>query len=180
MISAPLFPQSTTHGAFGALEMKTLSYKGQNVFFAGGRFGWVINKNYVIGAGYYTILNSLDVKSKEYPDEEFDNLNYGGLELEYYYLNSGNIHASFSTLLGGGGVTVLLPVESPAKQIRMTLNLLVYEPRLSFEYTLAPWLNASFGVSYRFVTNLTGIYGIYNSDFSGPTGSISLRFGDYR
>jgi hypothetical protein len=73
-----------------------------------------------------------------------------------------------------------LPVDAPAKKVRMTLNLLVYEPRLCFEYSIAPGLNASLGISYRFVTNLTGIYGIYNNDFSGPTGSVSIRFGDYR
>ncbi len=179
-LSAPLFSQNVSHGTFGALEMKSLSYKKQNAFFVGGRFGWVINKKYVIGAGYYSLINSLDVKSNEYPGEEFDNLNYGGLELEYYYFNSNKIHASASLLLGGGGVTIYLPAETSAKKIKMTLNLLVYEPRLCFEYSIAPWLNASFGISYRLVTNLDGIYGIYNKDFSGPTGSVSIRFGDYR
>ena len=172
--------QETTHGAFGALEMKTLSYKNQNELFLGGRFGWVINKKFVVGGGYYSLINSLDINTAEYNNQEFHTLNYGGLELEYYLLSSGKLRPSISVLCGGGGVTLLIPSGVQDKKIRTTLNLNVYEPRLNFEYSLYNWLNIAAGVSYRFVTNLDGLYGIYNKDLSGVNGSLSFRFGDYR
>jgi hypothetical protein len=160
--------------------MKTLSFKDQNALFIGGRFGWVIDKNYVVGAGYYTLANTLDIKNPAIPGEGFSNLNYGGLEFEYYYFNSAPYHLSVSMLLGGGGVTVLVPFDNTGRKNTMTLNLLVYEPRICFEYSPLNWLNISTGVSYRVVTNLSGIYGVENKDLTGVTGSLSFRFGDYR
>lgn len=180
MLINTAYSQNTSHGAFGALEFKSLGYKNQAAVFTGGRFGWVINNKYIIGAGYYSLATSLKLNYESAPKAAFDNFNYGGLEFEYTFLDLKPCYASFALLLGGGGITIFMPNVSPGNDIRTTLNLLVYEPRICFEYSIFNWLNTSIGFSYRFVANLDGAYGIMNNDVSGFTGSISFRFGDYR
>jgi len=174
------FPQETTDGAFGALEFKSMTFKSHEKLLTGGRFGWVINKTFSIGGGYYVMSSDVNIDDKEAAGADVNNLNYGGLEFEYYYLNKSPFHSSVSLLLGGGGIAVEIPSEGRATPIKTTLNLLIYEPKVSAEYTVVKWFNVSAGISYRFVTNLKGELGINNKDLSGLSGCISFRFGDYR
>ncbi len=179
LLCSEAFAQEFTHGAFGAIEIKNLSYKGETPALVGGRFGWVLDNTFVVGVGYYALTSHLKLDPSEAPDAEFNNMNYGGLDFEYLF-NKDNFTASVSMLLGGGGISLFVPSDFPGKKTSASLDLLVYEPGINCGYTVQKWFIIFAGVSYREFTNLHGLYGISNKNLSGFSGSLSFRFGDFK
>jgi hypothetical protein len=175
----PLTPaQTCDNGAFGAPVLKFTKIAGNTGIIVGGRAGWIINKRFVIGAGYYTLANEVSSDYMVPPDNKrlLLDLNYGGLEFEYLILYESTYNLSLSMLFGSGGLNFYLKDENKKFSNR---NLLVWEPNISFEVKINEWLHADAGMSYRMISSYTDVYNISRNDLQGITGILTLKLGGY-
>lgn len=175
----PLSPaQTCDNGAFAAPVLKLTKIAGNTGLIVGGRAGWIINKRFVIGAGYYTLANEVNSNYVVLPDNKnlLIDLNYGGLEFEYLILYESTYNLSLSMLFGSGGLSFHLKDENKKFSDR---NLLVWAPQISFEVKFNEWLHADVGISYRLISSYTDVYNISRNDLQGITGILSLKLGGY-
>lgn len=176
--SVSAFAQSTENGAFAGPIFEYTKLAGQSALIVGGKGGWIINKRIVLGAGYYALTSNV---SSDYIDEENDqnlllDFNYGGLEFEYLVLYESRYNLTINMLMAGGGLNFYLNNSSKRFSGR---NLLLWEPRLNFELELYKWLHVDTGISYRFISSYTELYGITQKDLQGVNILLTLKFGEY-
>jgi hypothetical protein len=98
---------------------------------------------------------------------------YGGLFLGYRFLADKVFHPTVSAVMGMGSITSIegfFPDD----------HIYVLAPIIELEINFTRFLKVSFGGSYRFVGGISdeGAGSDYsNTDFSGPAGILSFRFG---
>lgn len=178
LLSVSAFAQSSGDGAFAGPVFEYTKLAGRPALIAGGKAGWIINKRIVLGAGYYALTSNV---SSDYIDEENDqnlllDFNYGGLEFEYLVLYESTYNLTINMLMAGGGLNFYLNNSSKRFSGR---NLLLWEPRLNFELELYKWLHVDTGISYRFISSYTELYGITQKDLQGINILLTLKFGEY-
>lgn len=169
------------NGAFGAPVLKYTSLVGQSALLAGGRFGWIINKSFVLGGGIYSVIsrvkaNSIDPVSGQ---EFVIALNYGGLEFEYVMLSGLPVHASFDMLFAGGGLAMNVPNKNVPHTSFYGQDLLVWEPGVNMEIKIIDWLHFDAGISYRIISSFNNFNNISKDDLQGLNGVITFKFGNY-
>ena len=178
LFSAAVPAQSCESGAFGAPVFKYTRVAGKPALVMGIKGGWIINKRFVLGAGYYVLSSNV---SSDYTDNEYNqnlmtDLNYGGLDFEYLLLYDSNYNLTINMLLAGGGLSFYLNDISKKFSYR---NLLVWEPQINFEIELYKWLHADAGVSYRLVSSYVDVYNFSRNDLQGLNVILTLKLGKY-
>lgn len=178
LLTASASAQNFESGAFIAPVFKYTRLINQSAFVTGIKAGWIINKKFVLGAGYY--VSTSNVKTP-YVDEQNNqnvmmNFNYGGLEFEYLLLNDGRFNLSLDMLLAGGGEEFYIRDKSKNYG---SANLLVWEPQLNLEIKLYSWLHADAGVSYRKVSNNYVLYNVSKNDLQGLNILLTFKIGKY-
>jgi hypothetical protein len=170
------------NGAFGATSIKVTKMLGQSAAILGGRFGWVLDDQFVLGGGVYALAggvnaNFIDPVSGE---EVRMNFNYGGLQLEYIFLAQDVVHASIDVLISGAGTYYSVPDQSKPHTSYFTQSFTIYEPEINLEFTLLNWLHLDASGSYRFVTGFDNNFeNITANDIQGFSGILTFRFGSY-
>ena len=176
------FAQKNIYGTFGAPEIKFTKLLDQNAAILGGRWGWVINKQFVLGAGVYALVggvntNVIDPISNE---QVAVNFNYGGLELEYILLAEKVVHGSIDLLIAGAGTYFSVPDQSKPHTSYYTQSFTLYEPQLNLEFNIFKWLHLTSGVSYRIITGFENyLPGITALNLEGLSGTLTFKFGSY-
>ncbi len=176
-----MFPQNK-YSAFGAPVIKYTSFSNQDALIIGGKFGFVINDNIVLGGGFYGLISNVHTDYIDFPSGQniIMNLNYGGLELEYIFLPASLIHFSMEILLAGGGLYFAVPDNSDPHDNYAKLNLLLYEPSFNIGYNALNWLRIDLNVSYRLITSYDIIsYGVNKKDINGLSIGLILKLGNY-
>ena len=178
-----VFPQeggtrdSIVVGGFGAPVVKFSQINGDPASFLGGRIGVILNHNFMIGIGGYTLLNG--ISSDEVMDGvRYDiNMSYGGIEIEYVYKQDEGIHYTAMLLLGGGSVSY--KDDPPAGEYNYSDDqFFVAEPGINIEFALSKFLRLDAGGSYRLVSKV--FFGDLSSrELSGFAGNITLKFGSF-
>lgn len=178
LYSSSAAAQSCENGAFAAPVLKYTSIAGQTGIIAGGRAGWIINKQIVLGAGYYTLANDVSSNYLVQPgnNDLLLDLTYGGLEFEYLILHESSYNMSLSILLGSGGLRFYL---SDGNTKFSKTNLLIWEPQVSFEVRLNDWIHADAGISYRMISSYIDVYDVSRNDLTGLTGTLTFKLGAY-
>ncbi len=179
--STTMFPQNK-YSAFGAPAIKITSLSGHTALVIGGKFGFVINENIVIGGGFYGLISNVHTDYIDIPSGQnvMINLNYGGLELEYIFFSRFLIHGSIELLLAGGGVYFDISDKSVPHNNYSKVNFLVYEPSLNIEYNTLSWLRIDLNLSYRIITSYElENYGVSQKDLNGLTAGLIFKFGSY-
>ncbi len=168
---ATLIKGGIDSGGFGALVFKFSGVNDQFAAFAGARGGWIINHQFVIGAGGYGLASTicLDEDGSCFLREiEFG---YGGFEFEYIGLWDRVAHYSLQLLIGGGGVT--LPLRGFSADA-----VFVAEPAARLELNVTKWFRLNLGAGYRFVSGVD-LSALENSDLSAFTGVLEFKFGSF-
>ncbi len=173
--------QDNYYGAFGAPELKVTRILGQNALITGGRFGWVIDHQFVLGGGIYALTSTINLNLYDPISGEKLQLgfNYGGLEFEYIFFSEEKVHTSVDMLCAGAGVTYSVPDKSKPHSSYFSQNLLVWEPQLNLEVNVLKWLHIDAGASYRLVSSFQSYYGLNDKNLEGLTGVITFKFGSY-
>lgn len=164
------------NGGFGGPVCKIGSVYQEAALMIGGRGGWVINHQFVLGAGGYGLMT--DIASKEDSNLEM-NMGYGGVEIEYIKRPNKLIHLSFMTLLGGGGAGFSEHHTSDWDENYEYDTFFIAEPSVHMMLNVTEFFRIGLGGSHRFVTGINNGSELSNSDLSGPTLIITLKFGNF-
>jgi hypothetical protein len=193
VLGTPLFAQQQTlfdgeleSGGFGGPAARFTQIQKEFAVFAGGYGGWLINHQLMIGGGGFGLATEHVVSGDamayySFPRTMYLEVGYGGGMLEYIFLPNSLLHGSVSVLIGAGGVTYQ---ESRYEwndhdYSRRSDAFFVLEPTVNAELNLTTWMRLAAGVSYRYVSGIGELVGISNSDLSGPSASIALKFGSF-
>jgi hypothetical protein len=152
---------------------------GQTGIITGARAMWIINGSWGIGGEFYSVVNNVSINelgsysSKPYSLE----LNYGGLCLMYVLPSIGAIRGSLSFSGSGGGMKLLPPDQNDASFYGN--DILLWEPRISFAYTIIPEISIVINGGYRFITQMLDYHSLTVSDIQSWSVGFGLRFGKY-
>jgi len=156
-------------GAFGAPVVKFSSMLGEFVTFAGVRGGWVANHSFVIGAGAYTLVNTIDQPDLIEPITKFV---YGGFEVEYIGLASEPVHFTILALVGAGR---RYRTDEPDPDHD---EVFVFEPAANLQVNVTNFFRVDAGGGYRYVSKETSS-DTENSDYRAFFGALTFRFGSF-
>jgi hypothetical protein len=176
-----------THGGFGGPVIKYTQIKGEPSVLVGGRGGWIINHNFIIGGGGYGLAN--DIKANNpliiLPGitKPYLNFGYGGLELEYIIESDKLLHFSVYSLIGAGSVSYrsgLFNDNESGWDHAGSPNdaFFVFEPAANVELNVISFLRVNAGVSYRFISGVN-FDDLKNSDLAGLSANLTLKFGAF-
>lgn len=179
------------HGAYIAPVMKITSLNGQSAIIMGGKAGWVINNQFVIGGAFYGV--STDV-SQSWVDPltgtaPYVKFNCGGLNLEYIFFRSDLFSASVGFFMGGAGLEFVPQNDEPVYTKMYGGDFLIWEPQINANVNITEWFHLSLGVNYRstslldtYIPNIPGQTNNPNfqmKNIEGTSAVISLIFGMY-
>ena len=143
------------HGWFIGPVAQITSIAGNSAFSLGGRIGWMANRRYVVGLGYYAQLTKIEVQNNKTV------MNYGGFEFEYIFFPDELIHFSVYSLIGIGGL-----------ECGKYDHFFVYEPGAHAVLSMTDTFHIEVGISKRYVKDVDSNF----VDFSDLNG-YSLRAG---
>lgn len=178
-----LISGEVSHGGFGAPVVKISDVAGEPALWIGGRGGWIIRINeqhaLSLGGGGYGLVSNHSVPDPNFgdPAEDYYIQNgYGGFEFEYTNHPNRLLHLSFSSLIGGGGLSAReadndyeYDDEDP---------YFVFEPEANVEINLTDFMRIAAGIGYRYTSGINSA-GLNDDDFSGITGAVSFKFGKF-
>lgn len=177
-----LFNGSISHGGFGGPVVRVDRVAGTTAAWVGARGGWIINftddRAISIGGGGQ-ILASEHLSASpglENNDLFYAMTGYGGLVLEYTSLSYRLVHLTATSLIGGG---TLMLRDRHFDEVSDDIDpYFVFEPGLHLELNVTHFFRIAAGLSYRLTSGI-GSFGFSDSDFSGPGGIITLKFGAF-
>ncbi len=182
--------RNITHGGFGGPVVKFTKVKGEFATLVGGRGGWIINHSFIIGGGGYGLVNNIRGNKVFLEDANADNpfgrtrrilMGYGGLELEYIYKPYKLLHVSLYTMIGGGGVTQRdtdKDYDDDFIDDEDTDPFFIFSPEANVTLNVTRFFRISVNAGYRF-TNGVDQHDLDDTDFSGFTGGLTFRFGQF-
>jgi len=148
---------------------------GFNSLLLNLRGGLSINDKFLIGGYFKTSMNDIRPQSETVPNVYMDYWTVGGFT-EYTLLSKKVIHVTFPLYIGYGEVE--MDNESGFTGLGEA-NFLEIEPAALLEVNLHKYVRFNVGVGYRIVSQMN--YRNFNqSDISGLTGCIGLKFGLFR
>jgi hypothetical protein len=165
------------HGGFGAPAVRFTQINDQFGVLVGGRGGWIINHTFVIGGGGYGLANKVEANA---PDSVIT-FGYGGGELEWIINSDDLLHFTVYALVGAGGITIQEDFWDNGGNNGGDHHgdgLFVGDLTANLELNIATWFRVNFGAGYRLVSGVE-IPGYSNSDFGGPSGHLTLKFGKF-
>lgn len=172
------------HGGYGAVVVKFTSVNDDLGVLVGGRGGWIINHTFSIGGAGYGLVNNVRANSVGPFGQEFVDFGYGGLDLEFIANSDDLVHFSVHTLIGGGAAGFRYGFgddnwdwDSSDGNHRFDA-FFVIEPGVNIDLNIIKWFRVSLGAGYRHVSGLSS--GVTtNADISGPSGTLTFRFGKF-
>lgn len=168
--------QKTEHGGYAGLTVGYLEVDGQDVLTLGGRAGWVIDHNVVIGLAGKALINTIKL-SDYWADSSSYYLvgGYAGIFIEPIILPKYPVHIAAPFLIGAGWLTLNeYTWYSPYDWD----SYFIVEPGLEVEFSLLKFFRISLGVSYRYTTNLR-MQGVPENLMHGLGGNIAFMFGAF-
>lgn len=97
---SPVFAQEETilkggireSGGFGGPTLKIARVRGVSSVIIGGRGGWIINNQYVIGGGGYALVTDVELEKLGPDTTRYLDFGYSGLEFEYVSQSDRLVH----------------------------------------------------------------------------------------
>ena len=171
-----LFSGATHHGGYGGPVWKVSSVNGHTAVLNGGRGGWIINHTIALGGGSYRLFSDVESDLVGEADKKlYIDMEYGGFEVEYIHRSDNLVHWTINTLFGGGEMQ--LREHEPNNEIDND-KFFAVEPSFNVDLNINRWFRIGGGVSYRAIFGLD-IEGIEDSELSGPSAGIILKFGSF-
>ena len=158
-----LVPKDFESGGYGGPAFKFTTIDGQFSFLMGGGGAWLLNHRIMIGGMGFGLASDLTSGGRAL------DMSYGGFNGGYIFFPDNVVHFTTHATIGWGEVSLQDPSESD--------KFFVIEPNVDAEVNLLTWVRLCAGVSYRIATGVSGITGISNSDLSGLSGTIFIKFG---
>ncbi|MEO1450559.1 MAG: hypothetical protein AAFV07_13605 [Bacteroidota bacterium] len=151
---------------FGSFSIQNTTLNGEWAFGAGGIGGGYLTPSILVGGGGYGISGKQPTQSIH--------MGYGGFLVGYDWLGEEKTNSLLLYVLGGYGAMEVRNETGVAES-----DFWVIQPNVEVEFPLLGWARLGLGGGYRLVMD-TDIANLSNQAFSGPFGSISIRFGDFQ
>jgi hypothetical protein len=172
-------------GGYGAPVVKFTKVLDGFGVMVGARGGWILNSTFSIGAGGYGLVTSHHVYDKQ-DTAYYLRMNYGGVFIEYINSSDKAIHFTVNTMIGGGNAANSYKNNDAFKVtddgMKHTYDgetsFFVIEPGATVDINLFSFMRLGLGASYRFITGVE-LKDVTNQKLSGPSGSITLKFGKF-
>ncbi len=176
-----LLSSTIRHGGFGSPVYGVTTMNGQTVFLRGTRGAWIMNLSsehalYLGLAGYRTRdkFEPADWLHDDIAEPQL-RVNYGGFELEYVNSSYRLVHMGLQLLIGSGDVRY----DDRDLEVDTTRDsFFVIQPGANLMLNVTRWFRISGGAYYRYAGNVH-LDGTSDSDLSGITGILALRFGRF-
>ncbi|MBD3289817.1 hypothetical protein GF337_13505 [candidate division KSB1 bacterium] len=164
-------------GGYGGPAVKIGQINGENGVFVGGQGGWIINHQFVLGGGGYGLTNDILIQGIDSPEDLYLNFGYGGLFLEYIIAPKRLIHFTVNSMIGAGGVS-FRDKDYEGTDDYNNDSFFVLEPGVSAVLNLHKHVRITVGGNYRWISGVD-MAGIGDSDLSGTTFEVRLKFGSF-
>ncbi len=188
-----LFDAPIDHGGYGAVVMKFTPVREEMAMMMGGYGGWLIDHQLMLGVGGYGLVTNVRASSvsealySRFNEPLYVNFAYGGFVTEFTVAPTKLVHGTVQLLVGAGGVEHrddwydnMLDDDGPAGRRYGPVDaVFVLEPSFNVEMNVTTWFRVAAGGSYRYVSGMDEIVGLDNKDLSGPSGSLTLKFGAF-
>ena len=175
------------HGGYGALVVKFTSINNDLGVLVGGRGGWIINHAFAIGGAGYGLANNVRANSVGPFGQEFVDLGYGGLDLEFIANSDDLLHFSVHALIGAGAVGFRYGIGDNGDAWNNLYGnngpnrydaFFVVEPGINLDLNVITWFRVSLGAGYRHISGVSSDVSS-NAKLSGPSGMLTFRFGKF-
>lgn len=193
-----IFSGDHASGGYGAPELRLGNINNTSSLFVGGRGGWIIGHQFVLGgAGYGLATNNTFDHTENLLDGNDNMVNdsirslkigmgYGGVLIEYILMPQKPVHFSFPLIIGAGGANVGSNINNQTTngtsqnwtsyESVESSSFFIVEPGVNVELNLTKFMRLSCGANYRLVTG-TNLLRLNDSDFSGLAFNFALKFG---
>jgi hypothetical protein len=175
-------PRAFHHGWYAGPAVEVTTLNGEAAVMSGLRAGWIANHRLSLGFDTYRVVSDVPADRPSADGLANTEFFYSGLSAAYAFPVAPRLSASPTFLLGAAeahwredfwdGLT------SGWERDEQHTTSLVLEPGVRVEYQVLPWMQATLGAGYRFVT--AGKSGVLEQGaMGGPGGALGLRFGRF-
>jgi hypothetical protein len=162
--------KSQLTGAYGAARINFSQMHGQPATLLGGYGGALFDKQWMLGAGAYTLLNGMKISICNDPNTH-QQLTYIGLVGEYMYQPNKALHLVGHLLAGGASIGRQISLDGQGDYSYTTGGALVLEPGAGIEINITRWFRTDAGATYRWI--------IDEPEISAASIYVSLKFGKF-
>ena len=180
-----LLGDGTKVRGFGSLDIKMTEFNGDLGTMMGAHGGIILNNHFVLALGGYGLTSNYLIEDRENSDDLYLYGGYGGLILGGIFSPKEIVHIYTPVLIGAGGFEVtdrsfLNNFNRPPGfgTFAETTAFFVVEPGLEIEVNVTRFFKIALGASYRFIRE-SDLEMVSNSDLSGFSGGMSLKFGKF-
>jgi hypothetical protein len=184
-VVAPAEPQPRTllsrpiHGSgYGAPVVSYTRFAGRDGLLIGGRGGWVINHQLVIGGGGFGLAAPSRQEASGDLADYRHSFGYGGLWLEYLIAPMNMVHASVGTLVGGGGISYQRYRPEALMKTVESSGVFVLDPVAAVEVNVTNHLRFAVQGGYRVVRGVE-LTSLGNRQASGVTLGAAVKIGGF-
>jgi hypothetical protein len=172
-----LFDGSLQSGGFGAPVLKVTRVNDQVGLMVGGSGAWIVNHSLSIGGAGYGLAT--DVNTKGFgPDTARLDMGYGGAVIGYQIASDNLVHVGVQALIGAGAVDYRRSWRTDDRNYDDIDGFFVVEPGISGELNVAKNVRVNLEGSWRFVNGVE-LPGVTNAGLSGPSATLTLKFGSF-
>ncbi len=174
------------HGGWGGFEFGVSQILDETTMIVGGRGGWTINHTLTIGGAGWGMIPDFEKEGliPFNPDSVVSlNMGAGGLLLEYVWGSEKVVHFNVGAMIGWGGIAITEKYDYEQDDEWDESNsvgdgFFIAEPHLGLELNMMKFWRINIGARYRYISGIDK-FNLEDSDFSGTTGYIQFRFGDF-
>lgn len=176
-----LFSGDIESGGYGGVEVKFGEINGEWEVFVGGRGGWIVNHQFVLGGAGYGMATEGETRPGSitpYFNELFE-MGYGGVLLAYINNSHKLIHLTIETLIGAGGISHYNDEgNNPFNDEFDGDAFFIIEPGVNFELNITRMVRFAAGASYR-ITSGVEYLDLEDGDITGPAINLMLKLGKF-
>lgn len=189
-----LFGNGRLSGAYGAFDMKVSPVNDEINLLLGGQAAVIFNEHAYIGVAGYGLstrekFNGIDARLPENDPNrdiriDMSGFGYGGLLFGYTVSPNSLIHIDIPVVIGAGGVDLTddnITISDNDFTLKPSIEssaFFVAEPGLNVEINMARFFKLGLGGGYRYIYG-TDLQNLKDSDLSGWTANVSMKFGKF-
>ena len=177
-----IFNGNTFFNGFGGPIMSYTTIAGKFAHSMGGGGGVLVNNRFFFGGFGTGVTNRIRSEADIYDGYDI-NFGYGGLWTGYNFLPQKPLHPTVSLLSGWGNIDIEDSYVNDIMNddlIYVNDQVFVLTPTVEVELNITTFFKIGIGANYRLVFGVDDLIGYDNSDFSGPSGFLSFKFGGFR
>jgi hypothetical protein len=164
-------------GGYGGPEVKIARINGDWEVLLGGRGGWIINHQYILGGAGYGMPTKGEIGPHLNPPRNYEKfeIGYGGVLIGYVSESNKLLHFTVDVLIGGGGISNGI---GESYDEYGTDAFFIAEPNINFVLNVTPIMRFGFGAGYRFTSGVE-YFGLEDADIRGESLNLFLKFGKF-